>query len=57
MNPAPVYAQPYGSTLALDCLQRPALRDLDDAEAAMLHILGQREHPFWANVNSDSEGS
>ena len=22
-----------------------------------MHILGQREHPFWANVNSDSDGT
>ena len=22
-----------------------------------LHILEQREHPFWANVNSDSDGT
>jgi hypothetical protein len=24
---------------------------------APLHILEQREHPFWANVNSHSEGT
>lgn len=34
MNPAPVYA-PHP---VLDCLQRPALRHLDDAEAAMLRV-------------------
>ena len=22
-----------------------------------MHILGQREHPFWTNVNSDSDGT
>jgi hypothetical protein len=22
-----------------------------------VHILEQREHPFWANVNRDSEGT
>ena len=34
MNPAPVYAQ----IPALECLQRPALRHLDDAEASMLRV-------------------
>ena len=24
---------------------------------SLVHILGQREHPFWANVNSHSEGT
>ncbi len=24
---------------------------------AKVHILEQREHPFWVNVNSDSEGT
>ncbi len=38
MAPAPVYAQPLFPAPALACLQRPALRHLDDAEAAMLRV-------------------
>lgn len=48
----------------VDLGYEPTNLDLDDAldllrEKRMpwLHILEQREHPFWANVNSDSEGT
>ena len=31
--------------------------DLSEKFAPAMHILGHREHPFWVNVNGDSDGT